>query len=518
MKEIFKNLSKQQKICLSLLAVYSLLTLIGVFCHENWADECQAWVIVRDNDLAGIFDALKYEGHPPLWYMILFPFVKLGFPLVTLSLISWFISVVTAYLVMMKSPFNTGMKAIIIFSCGFLFYNSVISRVYCVIVLLTCLLAILYKERKKYPVIFGLLVGLLAQTHVIMCGLVGIIGIYMIIDFFKDFKTNTAKKNGMNILGLVLAGIGVIFLVFPLLSSASSNNVVAGTEFTFDLIWARFLKIFTCIGKNLFFINNDNKILGDILGYIVTVLIVLALFAMRKYPKALIASLIFSGFFFFTTQIMFTLMLPSRASVYIYTLLCIFWIAKTSARPNKNQTALPENKFFAKLKSNKKADFYIPLLLCLVCIISIPRGVYWLVFDYFGKYTCAPAAAEFMKNELPDNSIIITNDDWYSQYCAKVPDLKIYSLRYKQFLTYDMHSLTSQEKIRNFDSIHDILKNYDHVYLLYDGNTRYTYNYWSMYDLKKIYEDTTWPDNNIATGFVDIYELTPKQVEELFLT
>ncbi len=518
MKEVLNNLSKQQKICLSLWAVYSVLTLIGAFCHENWGDECQAWVIVRDNDLAGIFNALKYEGHPPLWYMILFPFVKLGFPLITLSLISWTISVITAYLIMTRSPFNTGIKAVIIFSCGFLFYNSVVSRIYCVIVLLLCLLAMIYKDRKKHPVIFGLLVGLLAQTHVIMSGLVGIIGIYMIIDFFKDFKTNTAKKNWLNIFGLGLAGIGVIFLVLPLLSSTSSNNVVAGTDFSLNILWRRFLKIFSCIGKNLFFDIGENAILGDILGYIVTVLIVISLFFMIKYPKALIASLVFSGFFFFATQIMFTLMLPSRASVYVYTLLFIFWAAKTSSNPNKNDSSKIRNKFFDKLKIHKKADFYIPLLCCMVCIFSIPRGVYWLVFDYFGKYTCAPSAAEFMKNELPDDSIIITNDDWYSQYCAKVPDLKIYSLLYKQFLTYDPHSLTSEEKIKNSKSVHDILKNYDSVYLLYDNKVRYNYNYWSMYDFKKIYEDTTWADSNIATGCVDIYELTPQQVEELFLT
>ena len=53
--------------------VFAAFIGIAVFAglhHEPWADEAQSWLIARDNDLVGIFKAVRYEGTLPTWHLI----------------------------------------------------------------------------------------------------------------------------------------------------------------------------------------------------------------------------------------------------------------------------------------------------------------------------------------------------------------------------------------------------------------------------------------------------------------
>lgn len=167
---------------MGILVVYGVLTLIGILNHELWIDEAQAWNIARDNDLPGLIKAMQYEGHPPLWHVILYVFAHMGLSCRAMSVISWCISIISAAVILYKFPFKLPLKLTIIFSSGFLFYNSVMSRVYCVAVLLLCLIAVMYGRRREHPILFGLLVALLANTHVCVSGIVGAIGIIMMQD------------------------------------------------------------------------------------------------------------------------------------------------------------------------------------------------------------------------------------------------------------------------------------------------------------------------------------------------
>ena len=132
-----------------------------------------------------------------------------------------------AGLLLWKAPFRPLLKGIVLFSGSLIFYNSVMSRVYCLILLILVLLAIVYKDRNRRPVVYGLLIALLANTHLMMSGLVGILGIYMIIDLFKLWKTSSGKMNILRLAGLAIAGVGVILLIVPLLGCLSTNEGIA---------------------------------------------------------------------------------------------------------------------------------------------------------------------------------------------------------------------------------------------------------------------------------------------------
>ena len=48
------------------------------------------------------------------------------------------------------------------------YFYSVMSRPYCMIPFLLACISIIYKDRQKHPYLYALLVGLLANTHLIM--------------------------------------------------------------------------------------------------------------------------------------------------------------------------------------------------------------------------------------------------------------------------------------------------------------------------------------------------------------
>ena len=49
--------------------IFTVVVIIGLYFHETWYDEAQAYLIARDASLHDImFYLTHYEGHPPLWH------------------------------------------------------------------------------------------------------------------------------------------------------------------------------------------------------------------------------------------------------------------------------------------------------------------------------------------------------------------------------------------------------------------------------------------------------------------
>ena len=129
---------------------------------------------------------MKYEGHFLLWYLILMPFAKLGFPYYTTNIISWLITCISVWLILDKAPFKFYKRVLLIFTFPLLYLYPIISRCYCLIPLAIVLMSIFYKDRKEKPLKYLISIVLLANTHVIMLGMVGIVLLDYIWEIYKD--------------------------------------------------------------------------------------------------------------------------------------------------------------------------------------------------------------------------------------------------------------------------------------------------------------------------------------------
>jgi len=113
------------------LAVAALLgfQFLLIFTHQPWLDEYQALQIaVEAPDLATMAQWLAYEGHPPLWYLLLRGLAYLMDPLWTLPVAAALCAIAMQGAVLFASPFNRIERLLIAASQFVLFEYLTISR------------------------------------------------------------------------------------------------------------------------------------------------------------------------------------------------------------------------------------------------------------------------------------------------------------------------------------------------------------------------------------------------------
>ena len=215
-----------------IMIIYACISFILILYHENWRDEAQAWMLARDLNIFELILQLKYEGHFILWFLILMPFAKLGFPYITTNIISWLICLLSVILILWKSPLKKYQKILFVFSAPMIYLYSVISRPYCLIPLAISLIACFYKDRKEKPIRYILSIVLLANTHVIMLGMVGVLLLEFFIECFKERKNNSTEQNKKYMINFILAIILIIISMLPLITSALENKLTYTSKIT----------------------------------------------------------------------------------------------------------------------------------------------------------------------------------------------------------------------------------------------------------------------------------------------
>ena len=193
------NMNKMNKylpeICT--LGLYIILMMIIMHFHEPWYDEAQAWLIARDASLKEIlFELPHYEGHPPIWHLILLPFAKLGAPYeLSLKFVSLIFSSIAMGLFIFKAPFNRIIRLTIPFTYFFFYQYGVLSRPYCVMMLGFVLAAMFYRDKDNKPFRFILSLVIICSSSaygIIICA--GICVVWIIENFKNSFSMDSIKE------------------------------------------------------------------------------------------------------------------------------------------------------------------------------------------------------------------------------------------------------------------------------------------------------------------------------------
>lgn len=196
--------------------------------HEPWSDEAVAWQIAKCASVKDIIFTLPhYEGHPPLWHLILLPFAKLGCPYeFSLSLVSCVFSGLAMALLIFKSPFPRIIRLLLPFTYFTFYQFGVVSRPYCIMMLAFVLAAMTYQNRNTKPWRFVLSLMLLCLTSAYGILIAGGITIAWLIELFKEekFRLLLNKRRTLSLLCLLILAILLILEVFPAESNYSENR------------------------------------------------------------------------------------------------------------------------------------------------------------------------------------------------------------------------------------------------------------------------------------------------------
>jgi len=167
-----------ERVLLALVFVlYCAATITGAVTHEPWWDEAQSWLVARDAPLTDLFaHVLRYEGHPPLWYLILAVPAKLGLPYWWLKVIALLGGAASAFLLLFAFPrVPVYIRIVAPFTLFVAYQYTVVARSYVFVLPLLLLIARMYDRRREHPGRFAALLVLLSHVSVhglaIACGL-----------------------------------------------------------------------------------------------------------------------------------------------------------------------------------------------------------------------------------------------------------------------------------------------------------------------------------------------------------
>lgn len=160
--------SRERTLLVAVFVLYCAVVSFGATVHEPWWDEGQAWLLARDASIGDLLSRhLSYEGHPPLWYLLLAIPAKLGLPYASLKVVAGLAGATGVLLLLFRLRFvPLAIRALTPFSFYLAYQYTVVARSYVLVGALLLAIATIYDKRAHRFGTFGLLLAILAGVSV----------------------------------------------------------------------------------------------------------------------------------------------------------------------------------------------------------------------------------------------------------------------------------------------------------------------------------------------------------------
>ena len=484
MKEKFKSwaFSKEHGKCDAITLIIYLLGVCTIsFFHEPWFDEAQAWAIARSGTIKEIlFEIPHYEGHPPLWHLILVPFAKLGAPYeLSLAIVNIFFMTLAVAVLLFKSPFPKLIRCLLPFNF-FLFYQyGVISRPYCILVLAMFLAALCYKNRNEYPVKYLLSLALMCAVHSYGIMIAGGLCIVWLIEIFIEYKKSGKLASIFKDRRCWLMFCLLIFVLLVMAAIVPDENVFLGgkttseTEMSFSIGVGNILFYFVILSDAIFtsFYNYgvDISDLAEQLPTIIVLIFVFTIFmvVLHKNRKLLTFIIPYSIVGVFGSIVYAS---PHHIGVVTAFVIFTFWIIVEE----NGSVQLPDRILKLYDKLGGKLKFVIKAIVFLPVLIPIAWSGASSYFDIRYPYWFDEAADFIKEYHLDDYKImgmwqqLIKGDpEDYTYFGSDESDYEWYDYPEIQGVSVSLDSYFDKNVFYNFN-----IDDPDKVFLYYRANTQ----------------------------------------------
>ena len=366
--------------------VYAIITIIAVLHHEVWADEVQVWQICKHLSLPELFNQLHNEGHPALFYLIVYPFAKLTSNIFYMQLICWISMCFAVFLLLYKSPFNVFAKFSIVTSAGFLYFLPVMARNYAIIPVLMFIAAILYSKQKQYPGIYAVIVALIANTHSFMFAFAFILFVYFVYDnIFLPLKnkSNIIKEN---IISSVILLFGICTVIWQVSGSSSSNVFLHHKT---DFLLPRILNVICNFFIKAYNTNTSEMNIIDMsISAFIAVLFFVCLIKLFKNKRLFALAFSSIGFQFLIYFFIYDMVYVTRIFLAFIILIFCLWVMLYNIEDKKN---------------NKS----VCIILGLIFLFTANNGLESYALDIDKKYSCAEDVAKYIVENVDNNAVIL---------------------------------------------------------------------------------------------------------------
>ncbi len=376
-----------------ILLLYAMLVFLGIFYHEPWRDEAQAWLLGRDLSFRELISEMGYDGSPPLWHLSLALLSGSGLPYFSMSIWNGLLIVTAAFIFLRYGPFDLLTKILFIFSYYMIYEYAVIARSYGMSVLLLFTLTALYGRRLQYPLPFALLAALLANTNTHSMFPAGAMGLILVYDIMKTggYKALLGRNNLAAILVLTA---GLLFAVYSVIPPADSWKPGLFNEFAYlapaDAIAHAFVP---ACGDNPA-ITLFTRHWSELIFF--AVFFLLCIIFLGRSGRAL--------FFILTAFAGLSYILIFKHSGYLrhYGLILI-WLMAALWMVNKEQ----QHPLWPQHQTSRRFQLVIKIFLAVSLFVSLITGLHFLNLDLRKKFSGSKEMAMVLKTEMKDDMPVI---------------------------------------------------------------------------------------------------------------
>lgn len=240
------------------LAVYAVVVITVMCFHEPWFDEAQSWLIARDcswHDL--LLVRPHYEGHPPLWWLLLAIPARLGVPyewgIKSIQLVT---AVFFVWLLVFRSGLPKVLRIILPFTYFVCYQDGVTSRPYVLMFSAMLLAGLSWRERDNHPwrLVGSLVLLCLCSSYGV--AIAGGIAMVWVWHVWRKYGIRGvimgSKPRLVGWLVLLAVGLGIIALVWP-----KPNTYTSGLDMLVDFplpsAWQMVLRFWFCLPSEMMF-------------------------------------------------------------------------------------------------------------------------------------------------------------------------------------------------------------------------------------------------------------------------
>jgi hypothetical protein len=456
---------------LLVLAFFSL-GVVGIFNHEMWLDELQAWLIARDSSsIIELFKNLEYEGHPGLWHLSLYLITRFTLNPVAMQIFHLIIATGVIYVFAKLSPFTKLQKLLFTFGYFPFYEYSIISRNYAIGVLLLFGCCALLQIRKRNYILLAFILALLANTNLygLIFAIAFVIGLLIeyLLQANRDRLLNYPKQ--VLILSILISLFGIFISIFQILPPPDASF---SPGWTTGLQIKQLAKVLVTVGKayaplpNFFTYQFWNttlltavKIIAAGIGTVFSLgLLVFTLIAFIEKP--VVFSIYLTGTFGILSFMYFKYIGSLRHSGHLFILfIACLWISNyyTKSTMFLNPFARISPRVYRIIKNvNSLYASYQSKFIITILSLHVVAGIFAFTMDLNYPFSVTKEVARFIKNHRMENISVVGDVDYVnyigpplSAYLGKrVYYLGAHSSSLGSFLVWD----GNRGKIRELNS------------------------------------------------------------------
>ena len=400
------------------IIVFAVCLLAVGFFHEPWFDEAQAWQIAKCASLKEIlFTIPHFEGHPPLWHLLLAIPAKAGISFeIGLKSIGFIISFISAFLIIFHSKFPRIVRLLLPFTYFFFYQYGIIVRPYGLMLMVFILIGMNLSERRIHPWRISLLLFALCLTSAYGILFAGGLALCMTLEILQEkgirntIKEVLSDSRTTSLLSL-LAGAALLIMEIRPSPIAYGVNIEGETPLIVRLLCGFFTFPVECflstsswfgieqVSMKAMRIPLMNFLAFFVLGIIL--LFVLICIASRRTLKYLFVPYVMYVFFAASVY-------SSTHHIGIVFILIICWLEFNFREGNCIEIGRYIRNKISQSEKDKKLIHLAAYIVCCACI-AVP--LYWnasaCIHDIQQEYCFARETAKFIKeHELQRLSIL----------------------------------------------------------------------------------------------------------------